>query len=87
MNCKQGDIAVIIRGVHGYHPGCDCLIGRYTKVGTRSDSLLEIGWSIEPVKCKTSELVVTSCADACMRPIPPEKDVREHDQVKELETV
>lgn len=87
MNCKQGDIAVIIKGSHGIRGACSCLIGLIVKVGPRCDSWSDIGWNIDRIKCKTSELIITSCADACMKPIPPESDVREHDQVKELETV
>lgn len=88
MNCKPGDLAVVIKGVHGslLFP-CNCIVGNLFIIKSLAPGGIEPAWFIEPAKkCITHPtLVISSCSDHALRPIVPPEQVREHDQIKELE--
>jgi hypothetical protein len=87
MNCKPGDLAVVIHSGHENNRGfmCNCGLGKIVEV-TKHDEFA--GWNFkEPYNCISDRIIVVGAKDYCLRPLPPESDCIDHEHHQELETV
>ena len=87
MNCKSGDMVVIIGGEHG--TGCKCALGKIRKVTTSFTSTLGFfSWYFDQkIPCTNGGNSIGAAADKVLKPLPPESDVNSLDVHKELETI
>jgi hypothetical protein len=87
MNCKAGDLAMVITGVHGFRGimECNCAVGIPVRV-TQLDTQHPTHWQIEsPLHCPMFDIPIIRIADDVLKPFP--SDIHEDEDIKELEHV
>jgi hypothetical protein len=89
MNCKPGELAIIVQGAHsiwnrrGHH---DCT-GSLGIIVTTESWIWVSGikcWHVSPFLCRCGRQLDV-VADVCLKPIQPDPQAEERKEVQELE--